>query len=89
VLIAEPPAVISPVANVRPYPATTHSVALGLAWRSPCIDGSATLTTKKSSTIMNVPTSRTGSAVQRFERARPHQLPGIGAVPAVCKALGG
>ncbi len=63
------PAVITKIAEVSAYPAITHSIALSLAPRSDCIDGSATLTMKKSSTTMNVPARTTGSGSQRLASA--------------------
>ena len=56
-------------AEVRPYPAATHSIAPLAACRPDWIDGSATLTMKKSSTTMNVPDRTTGSGAQRLPRA--------------------
>src|SRR5436190_13204000 len=53
------------IAEVSAYPATTHSIAPAPACRSDCIDGSATLTMKKSRTTMNVPARTTGSGAHR------------------------
>ena len=50
--------------KVRPYPATTHSRPLSEAWRSRCIEGSATLTMKKSRTTRKIPPMRTASGPQ-------------------------
>src|SRR3954468_20898534 len=50
--------------KVRPYPATTHSRPLSEAWRSRCIEGSATLTMKKSRTTRKIPPIRTASGPQ-------------------------
>jgi len=47
----------------------THSIEPALAWSWDWIDGSATLTMKKSRTTMQVPASSTGSGAQRL-RAR-------------------
>ena len=62
-------AVIRNTAEVSANPATTHSIAPVRACRSRCIEGSATLTMKKSSTTMNVPARRTDSAAQRLASA--------------------
>ena len=61
-------AVIRNTAEVSANPATTHSIAPLPACRSCCIEGSATLTMKKSRTTMKVPASRTGSAAQQSAR---------------------
>src|SRR3954468_6197807 len=50
--------------KVRPYPATTHSRPLSEAWRSCCIEGSATLTMKKSRTTRKIPPMRTARGPQ-------------------------
>ena len=58
---------MSKLAKVKPYPATTHSMALALAWNEVCMDGKATLTIKKSKTIMNVPAIKIGNGAQRLD----------------------
>lgn len=58
------PPLIMPTANASPNPATTSWMAAGPACRRPWIDGSATLTMKKSRNVMNVPVSTTSSGAQ-------------------------
>ena len=58
------PAVISPAASARPYPATMNWIAEGLACKVRWVSGRATLTMKKSSREIKVPASKTGSAAR-------------------------
>ena len=64
------PPVIMPAAKVSPYPATTSWIAAGPACRSCWIDGSATLTMKKSRKVMKVPASTTNSGPQPYSFVR-------------------
>src|SRR5580700_797865 len=64
---------IRKTAEVSAYPAVTNSIEPADACRLDWIDGSATLTMKKSSTTMNVPMRTIGSGAHRLARARANR----------------